>query len=283
MGENSAIAWTTHTFSPVWGCSAVSAECKNCYAEAWATRFGHRCWGRNPRRTFGDEHWADPLKWDRIAEKAGKRARVFCGSMCDVFEDAPGLDEQRTRLWKLIEVTPSLDWLLLTKRPENIEHMMPFIQIGGSLVERFINVWLGTTVGCKASLPRVDELRRLPATVHFLSCEPLLEDLGEINLRGISWVIAGGESGPHARPCAIEWLLCLRDQCKTAGVPYFLKQLGAMAVSVERACDTDEEAKEMFGYNSRWLWSAKLKDRAGANPEEWPLEYRVRQFPEVTP
>ena len=224
MGENSSIAWTTHTFSPVWGCSAVSPECKNCYAEAWAKRFDHVCWGCNPRRTFGDRHWAEPVKWNRAAEKSGKRARVFCGSMCDVFEDAPGLDEQRTRLWKLIEATPSLDWLLLTKRPENIERMMPFVQIGGSLVERFSNVWLGTTVGCKASLPRVDELRRLPAAVRFLSIEPLLEDLGAINLRGISWVIVGCESGPGARHMKDDWALSIRDQCVEAGVAFFLKQ-----------------------------------------------------------
>jgi protein gp37 len=224
MSEKTGIAWCDHSFNPWWGCSAVSPECKNCYAEAWAKRFDHVCWGCNPRRTFGDRHWAEPVKWNRAAEKSGKRARVFCGSMCDVFEDAPGLDEQRTRLWKLIEATPSLDWLLLTKRPENIERMMPFAQIGGHLVERFNNVWLGTTVGCRASLPRVDELRRLPATVHFLSIEPLLENLGTLDLRGISWVIVGCESGPNARPMQTDWVRSIRDQCQAAGVPLFYKQ-----------------------------------------------------------
>ena len=224
MGKDSKIAWTDHTFSIVWGCSAVSPECKNCYAEAWAKRFDHRCWGSNPRRLFGDHHWAEPGKWNRAARTTGARKRVFCGSMCDVFEDAPKMDEQRVRLWKLIEVTPSLTWLLLTKRPENIARMMPFIEIGGELIERFSNVWLGTTVGCKSSLPRVDELRRLPVAVRFLSIEPLLEDLGRIDLRGISWVIVGAESGPSARPMQLEWVRSIRDQCVATGVPLFFKQ-----------------------------------------------------------
>jgi len=101
---------------------------------------------------------------------------------------------------------------------------MPFIQIGGSIVERFSNVWLGTTVGCKASLPRVDVLRHLPATVHFLSCEPLLEDLGAINLSGIDWVIAGCESGPNARPMQTDWARSIRDQCAKEPCSFFYKQ-----------------------------------------------------------
>ena len=224
MGKDTTISWATHTFSPWHGCTKISPECAHCYAESFSHRFGCQCWGNAPRRLFGDSHWADPLKWDRAAEKAGARARVFCGSMCDVFEEEPGLDEQRVRLWKLIDATPSLDWLLLTKRPENIERMLPFIQIGGHIIERFSNVWLGATVGCKASLSRVDVLRRLPATVHFLSCEPLLEDLGTINLSGIDWVIAGCESGPNARPMQTDWARSIRDQCAKEPSSFFYKQ-----------------------------------------------------------
>ena len=228
MSENSRIAWCDHTFNPWWGCTKTGQECVFCYAEVMAHRLGLKCWGDAPRRLFGDGHWNDPRRWDRSAARSDKRAKVFCGSMCDIFEDeVPGLDEQRMRLWKLIEITPALDWLLLTKRPENIERMHPFIEIGGELIERFDNVWFGTTVGCRSSLPRVDELRRSPATVRFLSIEPLLEDLGhldDIDLTGISWVIVGCESGPNARPMEDDWVRSIRDQCRAADVAFFFKQ-----------------------------------------------------------
>jgi Bacteriophage protein gp37 len=225
MSANSKVSWCDHTFSPFWGCRKASPECAHCYAEGVAKRFAPSLpWDGTKYRLFDKAHWHEPVKWNAKASKAGERAKVFCGSMCDVFDGNFILDDLRARLWKLIDATPSLDWLLLTKRPENIERMLPFVQIGGHLVERFSNVWLGTTVGCKASLPRVDVLRMLPATVHFLSCEPLLEDIGEINLRGISWVIVGCESGPGARHMKDDWALSIRDQCQAAGVAFFLKQ-----------------------------------------------------------
>src|SRR5688500_18924379 len=121
MGKNSKIEWTNHTFNPWWGCTRVSAACKHCYAEAWAKRVGKKVWGpKAPRRFFGDAHWAGPLKWNREAEEGGIRARVFCASMADVFEARKDLQEPRAQLWKLIEKTPHLDWLLLTKRPHKI-------------------------------------------------------------------------------------------------------------------------------------------------------------------
>ena len=214
MGKDSKIAWTDHTFNPWWGCTKIGQECVFCYAEEQAHRWGFKCWGNAPRRLFGDSHWNDPVRWNKAAEKSGKREKVFCGSMCDVFEDGvPGLDKQRTLLWKLIEATPTLDWLLLTKRPANI-----------ALTGLLPNVWLGTTVGCRSGLRRVDELRRLPATVRFLSVEPLLEDLGTVDLSGINWVIVGCESGPNARQMQLDWVRSLRDQCVSAGVPLFFKQ-----------------------------------------------------------
>src|SRR5688572_21886599 len=117
MGESTTITWTHHSWNPWWGCVKVSEGCKNCYAESFSKRACHDIWGPgSQRRFFGDKHWAEPIKWDRAAEKAGERRRVFCASMADVFEDRPDLVEPRRRLFELIRATPNLDWLLLTKR-----------------------------------------------------------------------------------------------------------------------------------------------------------------------
>ncbi|MEO0413899.1 MAG: DUF5131 family protein, partial [Verrucomicrobiota bacterium] len=117
--ENSKIEWTDHTFNPWWGCEKISAGCKNCYAEGVADRFAPGLWGRfGSRRISSEKVWSDPVKWNRRAESAGVSARVFCASMADVFEERPELESPRERLFRLIEDTPNLQWLLLTKRPE---------------------------------------------------------------------------------------------------------------------------------------------------------------------
>src|SRR3972149_10760674 len=141
------IAWCDATFNPWWGCMKVSPGCAHCYAETLAHRYGHDVWGPGgDRRFFGDRHWAEPMAWWRRAVRDGVRRRVFCGSMCDVFEDGPQLYGQRARLFELIEATPDLDWLLLTKRPENIERMTPdglvlspTISLGTSIAFKFSN------------------------------------------------------------------------------------------------------------------------------------------------
>ena len=146
MGEKTGIAWTDSTFNPWHGCQRVSPGCELCYAETFDARFGEPHWGpKAPRRFFGDKHWNEPLKWNRAAEASGVRRRVFCASMADVFEDRPDLVEHRLRLWKLIEATPHLDWLLLTKRPENIHRMLPkpTVDADGNTRPYFSNVWLG--------------------------------------------------------------------------------------------------------------------------------------------
>ena len=126
MGKDSRIEWTHHTFNPWWGCVKVSPAYKHCYAEGWAKRVGLDVWGaRAPRRFFSDAHWREPLKWNRGAETAGERRRVFCASMADVFEARDDLNPWRERLWQLIEATPFLDWLLLTKRPEHVGNCVP--------------------------------------------------------------------------------------------------------------------------------------------------------------
>lgn len=251
MGDNTKIEWADATFSPWWGCSKVSQACKNCYAEAFAkTRLGFDIWsqqdGDGERRTFGDDHWRKPIHWDKQAGLLGVRRRVFCASMADVFEDHPVANEQRLKLWKLIHATPRLDWQLLTKRPQNIEHMLP-----DDWGQGWPNVWLGTTAENQhwADI-RIPQLLQIPAVIHFVSCEPLL---GEIDLRNVApdelgqtydalsgtwsgnadtggpklaWAITGGESGPHARPIDLDAAKLLRQQCRLAGVAYFFKQMG---------------------------------------------------------
>jgi protein gp37 len=229
MARNSHIEWTHHTFNPWWGCVKVSPACENCYAELWAKRMGQQLWGnRSKRRFFSDAHWREPLLWNTEARSARNRSRVFCASMADIFESRADLDEHRSRLWELIERTEWLDWLLLTKRPENIARMAPW---KGSSWPR--NVWLGTTVENQtAAERRLPHLLSHESAVRFLSCEPLL---GAIDLNPwfrrhdshpLNWIIAGGESGPNARPMHPDWAKKLLSQCQNAKVPFHFKQWG---------------------------------------------------------
>ena len=227
MGQNSKIEWTTHTFNPWWGCLKVSEACKHCYAEAWAKRVGQQVWGQSaPRRFFGDPHWSQPLRWDRFAAESGTRPRVFCASMADVFEDRDDLIPHRARLMRLIEATPNLDWLLLTKRPSNVVRLASWTDGWPP------NVWLGTTVELQK---RADELMpvlaEIPAAVRFISAEPLLGPLDLTPWLGdsINWVITGGESGPKARPASPAWFRSLHRQCMAAEVPFHFKQWGDWA------------------------------------------------------
>lgn len=240
MAKNSHIEWTHHTFNPWWGCAKVSPACENCYAEQWAKRVGQQLWGkRATRRFFGDVHWKEPLAWNEQARLTRKRHRVFCASMADVFEKRAELDVHRERLWKLILSTPSLDWLLLTKRPENIAGMVPWENVPWPR-----NVWLGTTVeNQQFAEVRLPHLLRHAAAVRFLSCEPLLGAIdltkwfSSAGLYPIDWVIAGGESGPGARPMHPDWANTLLKQCGDARVPFHFKQWGHW-VPAEIAAET---------------------------------------------
>jgi len=256
MGANTAIEWCDATFNPWWGCTRVSPACDHCYAAAWAHRLGmDELWDSTKRRTFGAEHWALPIRWNRSAERQGKRLRVFCASMADVFDkDAPS--HERENLWDIIEDTPHLDWLLLTKRIANAERMLP----AGWLQDPRPNVWLGATVVTQEEADRdVPKLLRIPAAFRFLSCEPLLElisldhewlvgeyfghsedchdDLCALNgdfyscagqlfeTPAVHWVIVGGESGREAREMNPDWARYLREQCQSTGAAFFMKQM----------------------------------------------------------
>lgn len=260
MGENTKIEWCHDTFNPWVGCEKVSPACKNCYAEGWAKRTGKPNLWKGERRRTSAANWRKPLRWNQTAicktcgyaevigsddcrncgnnfsAKNYQRRRVFCASLADVFEDRPELNYWRCDLFALIDQTPNLDWLLLTKRPENINKMVKCLT--SKLPD---NVWLGTTVENQEQADkRRTHLSEVPAAVRFLSCEPLLGPVDLRNLRSpmgdsarwdalhgnIDWVICGGESGPNARPSHPDWFRSLRDQCVSAGVAFHFKQHG---------------------------------------------------------
>lgn len=232
MGEQTAISWTDHTFNPWWGCQKVSPACANCYAETFSKRVGLQVWGpESERRFFGDKHWAEPRKWNADALKAGVRRRVFCASMADVFEDRADLVEPRLRLFELIEKTPHLDWLLLTKRPDLMLEFFAGTSGAGLSAPALPNLWAGTTVeNQQYADERIPFLLQVPAVVRFLSVEPMLGpiELPPDALMELDWVIAGGESGAKHRPSNPDWFRSLRDQCQAAGVYFHFKQWGGL-------------------------------------------------------
>jgi protein gp37 len=234
-----------YTFNPWVGCTKVSAACDFCYAEGWAKRAGEpELWKGTVRRTSA-ANWRLPLKWNKEAEASGIRRKVFCASLADVFDNQAD-PEWRADLWILIAKTPHLDWLLLTKRPQNIAKMLPVTDSTKPGYRPWnilwpagwSNVWLGTTIENKTELSRrAKHLKSVPASVHFWSAEPLLEDLGEIPADILpDWVICGGESGPKARPIHSDWVRSLRDQCASAGVPFLWKQWGEFVEVDGRRC-----------------------------------------------
>jgi protein gp37 len=278
MGEKSNIEWTRSTFNPWWGCTKVSPACDNCYAEATGNRFGTQ-WGiAESRRYFGDKHWNEPLRWNRkAAEEQAKdpaaQWRVFCASMADVFDNEVQ-QEHRERLWKLIDDTPHLTWLILTKRISNVGRMIP----DRWSVSLPSNVWLGISVVNQEEADRdIQKLLRVKARVRWLSMEPLLgpvdlsrwldiiqyEDGAEWMRRNIGhlhdmldWVVVGGESGHNARPMHPDWARSLRDQCAAAGVPFLFKQWGEWAPA-----ERDSGAITMPGQNGEWFaWPGGTAD-----------------------
>lgn len=237
MGEETAISWCDHTFNGWWGCVRVSEACRHCYAEALAKRFGVK-WGTGQeRRFFGDDHWNEPRKWNRKAARDGVRRRVFCSSMSDVFEKRDDLIQHRQRLWHLIQDTPSLDWLLLTKRPENFLDMLPWPKhLSDAITEPpWFNTWLGVTAEDNEHMEsRVLQLRGVPARVRFISCEPILENIADDvwdlalaprpGLGDIHWLIVGDESGHNRRPAHVDWIRRAREAALRHGVAFHFKQ-----------------------------------------------------------
>jgi protein gp37 len=237
MAGYSKIEWTDSTFNPWVGCTKIEragqkpSACDFCYAEKWAKRSGQVAWGNHPRRRTTPSYWAAPLTWNKQAgnfqARFGRRQRVFCASLADVFDNqvAP---LWRIDLFKLIGSCDQLDWLLLTKRPQNIRKMLPPDWGNG-----YANVWLGTTAeDSQAYQQRAKHLLALPAVVRFVSYEPALGPLGRLEIAGRTpdWIIIGGESGVRsdlARPTDPKWAREAIAECDRKNVSPFLKQWGA--------------------------------------------------------
>ncbi|HNB04288.1 MAG TPA: DUF5131 family protein [Thauera aminoaromatica] len=307
MGTDTKVQWCHHTFNPWLGCDKCSEGCKNCYAEVStpvrvARSKGLELWGAQAqRRIASEEMWKQPLKWDRDAEKAGIRHRVFCASLADVFEDYRGPDADavraaRFRLITLIAQTPHLNWLLLTKRPENVAKLWPVTLPG---IQHYDNIWIGCTVENQArATQRLPELLKIPAVIRFVSYEPALEAvdfsrwmwpvhsswdskyktpedalaagsavgrhrqaLVHADARFIDWVIVGGESGPGARRFDIGWARSVVKQCQEGGVACFFKQAGSKPFIDDKPLS--------------------LRDRKGGDLDELPPDLRVREFPDA--
>lgn len=306
--ENSEISWCDHTHNHWEGCTKVSPGCAHCYAEARDKRFtGGRHWGAGaPRRLTSLANRNKPRRWNRAAAEALKdhsqecakdiiygqhvkppaRPRVFCSSLADWLDHEVPV-EWLAELLALIHETPHLDWLLLTKRPQNwLPRMLavaaaepgPSLSGLGEFIGRWIqgerpaNVWIGTTVeDQKCANERIPALLKIPARVRFLSCEPLL---GYVDLAytcfngadsfgtmpGINWVICGGESGPSARPMHPDWARVLRDQCAEAGVAFHFKQWGEWIARSQYLYVGNEPLVQAFGAGGKFTSAVMRRD-----------------------
>lgn len=300
MGKSTGIEWCDMTYNPWRGCVKISEGCEHCYAESQSKRnprvLGE--WGSNARRAFAAHGYlAQPFKWNADAISDKVRPRVFCGSLMDVWEIRHDLDLPRAGLLNTIAETPHIDWLLLSKRPENwlrcIADARPHLSElgetmckrwlsavftpaatdvgpGGSLYTRMTapispevpaNVWIGTTVENQRRVEaRCTALLKIPARVHFVSAEPLLDlpDLRPYLAPGmVNWVICGGESGSKARPFLSDWARVLLDQCGDAGISFFMKQMGDNA--------DDHKGQLLYPKDDPW--------------RDIPKDLRMRQFP----
>ena len=219
MATATAIEWTEETWNPVTGCSKVSAGCTNCYAEVMARRL------QAMRAPGYDNGFALTLMSERLSQPFRKKkpTRFFVNSMSDLFhEDVP--DEFLDKIFDVMRQTPQHTYQILTKRAYRLPKYFGTKDLPS-------NIWLGVTVEDRESgIPRIEHLRQVNAAIRFLSVEPLLQDLGEIDLSDIHWVIVGGESGPNARPMNQEWVLSIKEQCDKFGSAFFFKQWGTWGI-----------------------------------------------------
>ena len=316
MGEVTKISWTDHTFNPWIGCTRVSPGCTQCYAEQLATtRLGVQWGPQATRKVTVNGTWAQPKRWNRAALRDGVRRKVFCASLSDVFEDKDELVEPRARLFRLIEECTQLDWLLLTKRPEDMQRLAT----PAGWTDWPPHVWAGCTVESQEyARKRLPDLLQVPSPIHFISYEPAL---GPIDLRmacdgswhdkeganaydaltgtafwsnadpgigggpKLDWVIIGGESGSKARAFNLRWARQVLRDCLETGVAPFMKQLGSNPVG--GWLSNDGNSVTFLPIPAQVLdwqwgpWPEKLHAKGG-EPDEWPEDLRVRQFPTPT-
>ena len=214
--KKSKIEWTESTWNPVSGCSKISSGCANCYAERMAKRLkamGQKRYRNGFEVTLHPEALDEPYSW--------KKGRVvFVNSMSDLFHEDIGLDFIQ-QVFSVMNANKRHTFQILTKRSERLREVAPLLEWPG-------NVWMGVTVENNSYVRRADDLRTVDAAVKFLSLEPLLGPLPDLDLREIDWAIVGGESGPGARPIEAEWVRAIREQCLSQDVPFFFKQWGGV-------------------------------------------------------
>ena len=211
---DTSIEWTDKTWNPITGCAKFSAGCANCYAEVMSRRLkgmGQKKYANGFELTLHEDSLNEPLSWK-------KPHVIFVCSMSDLFHAGVPF-EFIDKIMDTIRATPHHRYQLLTKRAERMAEYFSTREVPA-------NAWLGVTCESSAVKFRIDALRELKATIKFLSCEPLIDALGEMNLSGIDWVIVGGESGPKARPMKEEWVLQIQAQCEKQGSTFFFKQWG---------------------------------------------------------
>lgn len=221
------IAWTDFTFNPWLGCTKVSEGCRHCYAETFTrNRMGKQLWGPDAPRQVTKAPWQNVRKQDRLAASGvpgvlgiGHPHLVFTGSLMDWAEDRPDLIAPRARMWATIRECQHLHFQMLTKRPQNILRFLP-----DDWGDGYENVWIGTTIEDNRVANRGDDLRQVPAIVRFVSYEPAIGPLDQLDLTGIDWVIYGGESGPGHRPEDKQWARDMHARCAESGIAFFHKQ-----------------------------------------------------------
>jgi len=316
MSQITTIEWATHSWNPTRGCSRVSPGCQNCYAERIAARFSTHplqdgdndggIFAGFAKRTPSGPRWTgkvelieskllEPLSWRK------PRPRVFVNSMSDLFHEALH-DNEIDKVFGVMALCPGSNFLILTKRAERM-----FLYIDSTIRSsipgdshwsargHLPNVWLGVSVEDRKHKDRIDWLRKTPAAVRFLSLEPLLEDLGELDLAGIDQCIVGGESGPGARGCDLAWIRSIQTQCSSAGIACFIKQLGAKPFDtdfnghISRKTVVASHAKQspwLEGFTKvtsksgvKLIKHLRLNDRKGGDWDEWPADLKVREFP----
>ncbi len=332
MAETTGIAWCDSTWNPWIGCTKVGPGCDHCYASvSTPARSLGVVWGAGqPRRRTSEANWKKPLRWQKLAERGllpdgktptnGRRPRVFCASLADVFDNEVN-PIWRWDLFDLIRATPALDWLLLTKRVGNVKNMMILGDSGEGGRSLPPNVWLGATIVNQEEADRdIPKLLATPAAKRFVSYEPALGpvdwrpflglqcDNGSVpgphpgggvtcprcdgvswpGCSGLDWIIVGGESaqpGHPARPFDIQWARDTVRQCRASGVAVFVKQMGSR---VRVSGDAQDALQEQLGAHRMERmpecdgdWRVVLADRAGADPAEWPEDLRVREFPDA--
>lgn len=253
--KDSGIGWCHNTWNPWQGCHHVSAECDDCYAETFLTNKG-----KDFKIVDLTQTWNDPYRWNAEAGPEGRCSFVFASSMTDFFhKDA---DRWRETAWRVIRDCRNLIWLVLTKRPERIVKHLPSDWNDG---KNYPHVWLGTTCGVRESYKRVDILREIQCALRFLSIEPLTEELRDLNLKGIGWLLVGGMSGElcEKRHMDLQWAARLYDASVKANIPYLFKQVSAK--------------KSEWGINALGLY---LAERDGKKPKPDTVDI-VRRFPKT--